>query len=261
MFIIDRQVCLKNMISLKKWNKAKQEYCIFIMEMVLMLLLFFCFREAKPVAVDATMGVTIEKGPEAERKEEHENSLEDAKKIAITFDDGPHPVYTEMLLDGLKERGVQASFFVLGKNAEIYPELVSRQQEEGHLIGNHTYSHLQLTKANAEKYEQELLQTAKLLKDITGQEIQYVRPPYGAWNKKYEEKWNMFPVLWNIDPRDWNCNSADLIANRVISKAADHGIILLHDEYESSVLAAFQIIDALQKQGYEFVTVDEILFD
>ena len=160
-----------------------------------MLLLFFCFREAKPVAVDATMGVTIEKGPEAERKEEHENSLEDAKKIAITFDDGPHPVYTEMLLDGLKERGVQASFFVLGKNAEIYPELVSRQQEEGHLIGNHTYSHLQLTKANAEKYEQELLQTAKLLKDITGQEIQYVRPPYGAWNKKYEEKWNMFQTM------------------------------------------------------------------
>ena len=258
MFIIDRQVCLNNMIFLKKWNKAKQEYCIIIMEVVLILLLFLCFRDVKPVSVDAAKAVTIGK---AEEKEVNANCLEDAKKIAITFDDGPHPVYTEMLLDGLKERGVQASFFVLGKNAEIYPELLSRMQEEGHLIGNHTYSHIQLTKRNAEKFEQELLQTAKLLKDITGQEIQYVRPPYGAWNKIYEEKWNMFPVLWNIDPRDWNCNSADLIVSRVISKATDHGIILLHDEYESSVLAAFQIIDELKKQGYEFVTVDEILFD
>ena len=71
----------------------------------------------------------------------------------------------------------------------------------------------------------------------------------------------MLPILWNVDLKDWKCNSADLIARRVIAKAEDHGIILLHDEYESSVLAAFQIIDELKKQGYEFVTVDEILFD
>ena len=230
----------------KKWYKKGQELCIFTMEVVLILLLFLCFQDLKKVETISVSNAA---------------AIEEAKKIALTFDDGPHPVYTEMLLDGLKERGVKASFFVLGKNAEIYPELVSRLQEEGHLIGNHTYSHIQLTKRNAEKFEEELLQTAKLLQDITGQGIQYVRPPYGAWDKTYEKKWNMLPILWNIDPKDWKCNSADLIARRVIAKAEDHGIILLHDEYESSVLAAFQIIDELKKQGYEFVTVDEILFD
>ena len=193
----------------KKWYKKGQELCIFTMEVVLILLLFLCFQDLKKVETISVSNAA---------------AIEEAKKIALTFDDGPHP-------------------------------------EEGHLIGNHTYSHIQLTKRNAEKFEEELLQTAKLLQDITGQEIQYVRPPYGAWDKTYEKKWNMLPILWNIDPKDWKCNSADLIARRVIAKAEDHGIILLHDEYESSVLAAFQIIDELKKQGYEFVTVDEILFD
>lgn len=185
----------------------------------------------------------------------------DTRKIAITFDDGPHPYYTEQLLDGLKERGAKASFFVMGKQAEAYPELVLRMHEEGHLVGNHTYSHIQLGKNNREVFRAELVKTNELLSRITGEEPQYVRPPYGSWDKSFETELTMIPVLWTIDPRDWCSTDVKGIVNRVTKKAKENAVILMHDEYESTVTAALEIVDILQKQGYEFVTVDEIFFD
>lgn len=185
----------------------------------------------------------------------------DIRRAALTFDDGPHPVYTEQLLDGLKERGVKATFFVTGEHAELHPDIIRRMHDEGHLIGNHTYSHIQLTTANREKFKDELVQTNEILYDITGDEIQYVRPPYGSWDKKLETDLNMFPVLWNVDPLDWNIANASRVASAVISKVSDNDIILMHDYYQTSVEAALMVIDELTKQGYEFVTVDKILFD
>lgn len=185
----------------------------------------------------------------------------DVKKIALTFDDGPHPVYTDILLDGLAARNVKASFFVLGEHVEAYPELVERMYKEGHLIGNHTYSHIQLKESNREQYKQELLKTSELIQEITGREVMYVRPPYGSWDKSFEEELNMFPVLWNIDPVDWCSTNADCIAQKVVKRSKENAIILLHDNYESTVNAALQVVDILQKQGYVFVTVDELLFD
>ena len=129
--------------------------------------------------------------------------MEDSRKIAITFDDGPHPYYTEQLLDGLQERGVKATFFVTGMHAEQYPELICRMSEEGHLIGNHTYSHMQLRSGNREEFRKELIKTNEVISGITGEEVLYVRPPYGSWDKSFEEELNMFPVLWTVDPLDW----------------------------------------------------------
>lgn len=189
------------------------------------------------------------------------DGMTDSKKIAITFDDGPHPYYTQQLLDGLKERDVKATFFVMGKHVEQYPELIERMHEEGHLIGNHTYSHIQLNQSNGDTFKEELIKTNELIEELTGQEVQYVRPPYGSWDKKFEKELNMFPVLWNIDPLDWCSDNVAGIVEKVTSKAKENSIILMHDEYKSTVTAALQIIDALQKEGYEFVTVDEILFD
>lgn len=189
------------------------------------------------------------------------NSMIDSKKIALTFDDGPHPYYTEQLLDGLKERGVHATFFVMGKHVELYPEMIERMSEEGHLIGNHTYSHMQLNKGNGDEFKQELIKTNEMIENLTGQEVQYVRPPYGTWDKKFEKELNMFPVLWTIDPLDWCSDNVACIVRKVTDKAQENAIILMHDEYKSTVTAALQIVDALQEQGYEFVTVDEILFD
>lgn len=185
----------------------------------------------------------------------------DIKRVALTFDDGPHPVYTEQLLDALKERGVKATFFVTGEHAELHPDIVKRMHDEGHLIGNHTYSHIQLTASNRETFKNELIRTNEILYSITGDEVQYVRPPYGSWDKKFETDLNMFPVLWNVDPLDWQKDNASLVANAVINKVSDSDIILMHDYYDSSVKAAIMVVDELIQQGYEFVTVDKILFD
>lgn len=183
------------------------------------------------------------------------------RHVAITFDDGPHPVYTERLLDGLKERGVHATFFVTGQNAELHPDIIKRMSEEGHLIGNHTYSHIQLTSNNRETFRQELIDTNRVISKITGKEVLYVRPPYGTWDKKFETELNMFPVLWTVDPLDWCSSDADCIVRKVVKNTMENDIILMHDYYESSVAAALAAIDQLQAQGFTFVTVDEILFD
>lgn len=188
-------------------------------------------------------------------------TLHETKKIALTFDDGPHPYYTEQLLDGLKERGVVATFFVTGEHAALHPDVIKRMAEEGHLIGNHTYSHMQLTSRNREEFKNELIKTNEVIKDITGEDVLYVRPPYGSWDKKFEAELNMFMVLWTVDPLDWCSGSVSCITDKVVEKVKENDIILLHDYYASSVTAAFNIVDELTEEGYTFVTVEEVLFD
>ncbi len=183
------------------------------------------------------------------------------KKIALTFDDGPHPLYTEQLLKGLKERNAKASFFITGQNVEAYPEIVREIHEEGHLIGNHTYNHTQLTAKNQESFKEEIIKTNQAILEVTGEDTLYIRPPYGSWNKDFEKELNMFPVLWNIDPLDWCSSNVSGIVNTVCAKAEENSIILMHDQYKTSVTAALEIVDRLSEEGYEFVTVDEILFD
>ncbi len=197
----------------------------------------------------------------AEPLEPQENDGLNIKKVALTFDDGPHPRYTERLLEGLRERDVRVTFFVLGQSAEQYPELIREMAEDGHLIGNHTYSHIQLTPGNAGQFEEELQKTDAVIYEITGQHTEFVRPPYGEWDKKYEKSLNMIQVLWNVDPLDWCCSDAGTVISRVLEKTEGDSIILLHDVYSSSVDAALVIVDELKKRGYEFVTVDELILD
>lgn len=186
--------------------------------------------------------------------------LED-KKIAITFDDGPNLTYTPGLLQGLRERNVKATFFVIGKNAAEHPELIEEMKKDGHLIGNHTYYHIQLNDSNREVFKEELKKNSETIRNITGEDTLYVRPPYGSWDKDFEKELNMFPVLWDIDPRDWCSSDAGKVVETVLSQAEENSIILLHDQYDTSIAAAFAIIDKLKEEGYQFVTVDEILFD
>lgn len=188
-------------------------------------------------------------------------SADNPRKVALTFDDGPHPTYTEELLDGLKERNVKATFFVLGEHAELHPELILRMQEEGHLIGNHTYSHLQLKSGNWEEYRRELTKTNEVLSKITGSAVCYVRPPYGSWDRAFEQELNMFPVLWTVDSRDWCSEDPVHVANRVLEETEEGDIILMHDYYASTVEAALTVVDRLKEKGYGFVTVEELLFD
>ena len=130
-----------------------------------------------------------------------------------------------------------------------------------HLIGNHTYSHIQLTKSNREIFKQELIDTNAVIKEITGKEVEYVRPPYGSWDKSFEKELNMFPVLWTVDPLDWCSGNVACITEKIVEKAEENDIILMHDYFDTSVTAALKAIDELMEEGYTFVTVEEILFD
>lgn len=217
-----------------------------------LLFLGVCESRGQLITVDGAAEIEADREPEAEAE---------IRKIAITFDDGPHPSYTAQLLDGLKERGIHATFFVTGEHAEANPEIIKRMQEEGHLIGNHTYSHIQLTEKNREIFREELIRTNEIIEEITGEEVQYVRPPYGSWDKSFEKELNMFPVLWNVDPLDWCSKNVACITKKIVSKAEENDIILMHDYYETSVTAALRAIDELMEEGYTFVTVEEILFD
>ena len=185
----------------------------------------------------------------------------ETKRLALTFDDGPHPYYTDLLLDGLADRGVKATFFLLGENIEGREEIIRRMHEEGHLIGNHTFYHVDVNSLPLKEACAEIQDTSSAITAITGQQVEYVRPPYGSWNKEFEKELNMFPVLWTIDPLDWCSSNVDCIVNTVCAKAGENDIILMHDQYKTTVTAALQIVDRLMEEGYEFVTVDELLFD
>ena len=103
--------------------------------------------------------------------------------------------------------------------------------------------------------------TNEVIQNITGEPVEYMRPPFGAWQKVLEERLHVFPVLWTVDPLDWTTENADEIVNKVVTEAGENDIILLHDCYKSSVEAALRIIDLLQAEGYEFVTVDELIVE
>lgn len=180
-------------------------------------------------------------------------------KIALTFDDGPHSIYTEKLLDGLQERNVKATFFLIGKNIEGKEEIVQRIQQEGHLIGNHTYSHVRLSGIDLQKALAEIQNTNEMIEKITGQTVKYIRPPFGAWNHKLDEYITMQKVKWTLDPRDWSVLNTKSVTAYVVKTVKNGDIILLHDIYKTSVEAAFEIIDQLQEAGYKFVTLDELV--
>ena len=240
----------------KGFTFKKCRAAFIVMDIAMVLLLFVLYgrtgREEK-----GTLGNGVEVQAESTSVQE----ATEIKRVALTFDDGPHYAYTKVLLDGLKEREVVATFFVTGEHAALHPDLVKRMHDEGHLVGNHTYSHMQLRHNNREEYKEELILTNEVLEEIIGEEIIFVRPPYGSWDKRFEEELNMIPVLWTVDPLDWCSNNVQCIVQNTICDVGENDIILMHDYFETSVTAALKIVDKLLEEGFVFVTVEEILFE
>ena len=183
------------------------------------------------------------------------------KVLYLTFDDGPDTVYTNKLLDLLEQEQVPATFFLLGENAEQYGEQVRMIAEQGHLIGNHTWRHVQVTSLPKEEAEEEILAVSSLVEELTGNGTSYVRPPFGIWDPELEEELDMIPVLWTIDTLDWTTQNVDWIVEKTVQDAGENDIILMHDSYESTVQAAERIIRRLKAEGFEFVTVDQVIMD
>lgn len=194
------------------------------------------------------------------------------KMVAFTFDDGPDPVQTAKLLDGLQERNAKATFFVVGMKidpahqdarTQTNIQLIQRMQAEGHEIGNHTYTHCYLSKASREQVRQELSKTSTILENITGEKPKYMRPPGGGgltapWVREIASP--MITVCWSgVDTRDWECRDVPKMVDKIVSSVRDGSIVLLHDNYATSVETAFLAMDRLAQEGYQFVTVDTLL--
>lgn len=184
-------------------------------------------------------------------------------RVALTFDDGPSAQYTPTLLDGLEKRGIHASFFVIGENIEKQgnAEILARMKEDGHVIGNHTYTHVNLSKLSEEQAREELNKTDALIRQATGEIPIFARAPYGAEPLAKEKDLERIYVRWTVDPLDWMTEDAGQIVEAVVREVQDGDVILLHDCYESSVHAALQIIDILTERGYEFFTVEEMILE
>ncbi|MFR7758818.1 MAG: polysaccharide deacetylase family protein, partial [Christensenellales bacterium] len=181
------------------------------------------------------------------------------KLIALTFDDGPSAANTGRLLDGLKARGAHVSFFMTGQNAKRNPSLVKRAYEEGHQICSHTYDHALLTKLSNSEIRSQLDKTNKILDDAIGYDLAYsLRPPYGGYNDRVLSTANTPCYYWSVDTRDWESRNANAAYNMFMKYAKDGSIVLMHDLYGTTVTAALNAIDTLQKQGFEFVTINEL---
>lgn len=187
---------------------------------------------------------------------------EQAKKyVALTFDDGPNPKYTKPLLDGLRERGIRVTFFLVGECIDGNEDLVKQMAKDGHLIGVHCMTHKDLTKEKLSDAAKELCAAREKIRAVTGVRPEYVRPPYGNWNAKLEEAVDMIPVFWDVDSIDWRLKNTEKVTAKVVKDTEDGDIILMHDEFKTSVEAALRIIDNLTSKGYTFVTVDELMID
>ncbi|CAM2881411.1 polysaccharide deacetylase family protein [Paenibacillus sediminis] len=191
------------------------------------------------------------------------------KVIALTFDDGPDPKQTPMILDLLKQYDAKATFFVVGEQLQLYPEIGKREVREGHEIGNHTYTHRYFSKrSSAELIEKEIKDNEKVIKSIIGQNTFLFRPPAGFYNDTLVNvcSKNSFLVImwsWHQDTKDWRNPGVNKIVNKVLGNARNGDIVLMHDHVEGgryqTVEALKQILPELTRRGYKLITVSDLL--
>ena len=177
--------------------------------------------------------------------------------IALTFDDGPVPETTQRLLDGLTERGAHATFFLIGEQIDGMEDVVKRMRDEGHQVGNHTYSHARLDRGDAVALA-DLSKADAQLCEVLGEGEYWVRPPWGFVSDAIKQCVSVPLIYWSVDTEDWRSRNADLIAHTIVETAQNGNIVLLHDIHSASVDAALRAIDTLSAQGYQFVTVEEL---
>ncbi|WP_412042799.1 polysaccharide deacetylase family protein [Flavobacterium sp. C3NV] len=190
------------------------------------------------------------------------NPLETEKKIAITFDDGPG-IFTLEVLELLKKYDVKATFFCIGKNIEAHPEILQQIIADGHLVGNHSYSHSKFFDFyNARKIREEIEKTDLLLEKYTSKKINFFRPPYGVTTpsiRRALEKTGHKVIGWNIRSLDGGTKNKELIFNRIIKRVSPGGIVLLHDTASHSVLVLEQFLQFLKQNNYKVISTEELL--
>ncbi len=186
------------------------------------------------------------------------------KEIALTFDDGPHPIYTLSLLNILRNTRTPATFFVVGKQVVKYPVLVQLEVIEGHEVGNHTYDHVNLTKIPAELIDYELTQCDRAIKNATGSSVRYYRPPGGDYNGdviRAAAHLDYVTTLWTDDPGDYASPGASVVLDRTLKDLEPGAILLLHDGIPETIQILPQLISEARKRGFTFVTISQLAKD
>jgi peptidoglycan-N-acetylglucosamine deacetylase len=189
------------------------------------------------------------------------------KMLALTFDDGPSQTFTGKILDLLAKYKAKATFFVMGKQAEMYPDIILREQREGHEIGNHTYLHPEVNRISFEELKDDLLHAHQVISEITGTDMTLFRPTSGFYDDKIVKVANLlnYKVViwtWGQDSRDWTQISGQTIAMRIIKTVKPGNIILFHDQggdHSNTVKALEILLPVLKEQGYQFATVTALL--
>jgi peptidoglycan/xylan/chitin deacetylase (PgdA/CDA1 family) len=194
------------------------------------------------------------------------------KIVAITFDDGPHPYFTPQILNILAKHNAKATFFVTGLKAKLYPKIIKRELKEGHEVANHTYHHINNSHISAEKLSAEIAKTDEILKKIIGYKPDLFRPVAGHYNDvivntAVENEKLVVLWSWHQDPQDWKEPPASRIRTHITKSVRPGNIIVLHDWHKretsqtcQTVMALDGIVDTLTKEGYQFVTVSELLY-
>ncbi len=186
------------------------------------------------------------------------------KRIALTFDDGPHPKQTPQILEILSRYGIKATFFMVGENVTYYPKAAEMVLAEGHEVGNHTFSHAHVGHLDIGRIREELVRCEDVLEELGEYRPHLFRPPEGSVTPYVEhcvDAGDYALILWSLDTRDWECKDADLIAKRVLEEVEPGDIILMHDYIAGSETpkALEILLPKLLGQGYEFVTVSQLL--
>lgn len=193
----------------------------------------------------------------------HSNKKTTQQHIAITFDDGPHPEFTSKALDLLKEHNAKATFFCIGQQVEQHPEILQRIISEGHLVGNHTYSHSKsFGFFSTVKVISELNKTKAIIKDLIGKEMLLYRPAFAATNPMIEravKKLKLSSIGWNVRSLDTTSRSQKLILNRITRKVSKGDVILLHDTSAKTIAVLEQLLLFLKEKNLKSVTVDQLL--
>jgi peptidoglycan/xylan/chitin deacetylase (PgdA/CDA1 family) len=183
--------------------------------------------------------------------------------IAITFDDGPHPQNTTRLLDILRARNIKATFYVIGRSVDLYPQVVRRTVAEGHEIGNHSQTHRLLSKLGDSELREEMSRCSDAIARASGVKPRTMRPPYGGLLQRQRElvhaEFGYPTILWSVDPLDWKRPGSGVITSRILSGTSSGGIVLAHDLHAQTVDAMPATLDGLLRRGFKFVTVSQLL--
>lgn len=183
---------------------------------------------------------------------------EEGPVLALTFDDGPSANVTSELVAALNERGAKATFFMLGVNAQAYPKLVQFVQESGHQVASHGWDHAHyLTDLNETQLAAELSQADEAIYAAIGEYPAYLRPPYGAMDRTTAARIDKPMMLWTIDPRDWEVRDSQAVCDHIVENAYDGGVVIAHDNYQTTLDGVICAVDILAQQGYRFVTLEE----